>query len=137
MSPPRAALAPPETMGQVDRSGSELGAVAALLVATAPDAGPLARDLLWRSVGGRPLAGWPLQALTSLDDLGYCAIITPLERYDDGVRLIERAPNEAPGRVTAVIPTGSHTWRRALACAEDIAPRCNWFIVVDATLPLV
>lgn len=114
-----------------------MGAVAALLVATAPDADAQARDLLWRTVAGRPLIGWPLQALTSLDALGYCALITTLERYDAGVRVIENDLNSAPGRVKAVIPTGRQTWRRALASVQDIPLACNWLIVMDATLPLV
>lgn len=128
-------------MSQPDDRWSKLGAVAAVLVATAPDAGPGARDLLWRPIAGRSLVGWPLQALTALDDLTYCALITPLERYDDGVRVIENdlnaATGTAPGRIKVVMPIGSHTWRRALASIEDIPTACGWLIVMDATLPLV
>lgn len=106
------------------------------MVATAPDVEPRVTDILWRPVAGLPLIGWPLRALTSLDDLGYCALITPLERYDDGVRVVANDLNSAPGRLKVVIPTGGHTWLGALASAEDIPVSCEWIIVVDATLPL-
>jgi 2-C-methyl-D-erythritol 4-phosphate cytidylyltransferase len=124
-------------MGRADDRLSVVGAVAALLVATAPDAGPQASDLLWRAISGRPLIGWTLQALMALDDLSYCALITPLERYDDGVKVIENDLSRAPGRVKVVLPTGANTWRRALASIEDIPTSCDWLLTVDATLPLV
>ena len=104
------------------------------MVATAPGADAVTRALLWRQVAGRPLAAWPLQALARLADVGFCALVTPLERYDDGIKAIQ---NAAPDGIKAVIPTASATWRRALACVEDIPMSFEWIIALDATEPLV
>jgi len=120
-------------MGQ-DISPIPSGAVAALVVATAPAAPPQTRALLWRRAAGRALAAWPLRALSQLAQLDYCALITPPERSQDGAQALT---DEALRCVTAVIPTASVTWRGSLASVADIPPSCEWIIALDAAEPLV
>ncbi len=110
------------------------GAVAALVVATAPGADAQTRARLWRSVAGRALVCWPLSMLAQLDDLGFCALIVPAERYDDGIQVMQSA---MPTAGHAVIPTAEYTWRSALASMRDSPAPCEWIIVMDAAWPLV
>ncbi len=110
------------------------GAVAALLVATAPGAARASHSLLWHPIAGRPLIAWPLQALAQLDGLGYCALIAPPDRYNDAVAVLQ---NVTPAQVNVAIPSASLTWRGALASVVDLPASCAWVIALDATLPLV
>jgi 2-C-methyl-D-erythritol 4-phosphate cytidylyltransferase len=111
------------------------GAVAALLVATAPDAGVQAADLLWRTVAGRPLITWPLRVLLQLDALRECALVAPAERADDAQRLLA---TEAPARSCAVVMAPERDWRGALINGlARVSAASDWVIVIDATLPLV
>ena len=115
-------------------SRTPLGAVAAIVVATAPAADASTRELLWRPVAGRLLISWPLRALAQLGALGFCTLIAPPAYKDDALKAIQR---EAPARVNAVIPTVSSAWRRALASVEDIPASCAWIIALDAAQSLV
>ena len=111
------------------------GAVAAVLVATAPDAGVQAADLLWRPVAGRPLSAWPVRSLARLDALRECALVAPVERAEDARRLLAA---ELPGLPCEVVPTPARDWRGALALGlARISAASDWLIVLDATLPLV
>lgn len=137
MSPPRAVPALPSAMTRLDAAAdmnTSPGAVAAIVVATAPAADERTRPLLWLPVAGRPLIAWPLRALAQLDPLGFCAVITSPAHKDDALMAIQDA---APARVSAVIPTASRSWRRALATVSDIPATCEWIIALDAAQPLV
>lgn len=117
------------------------GAVAALVVATAPDAvhdtAPQAPDLLWRTVAGRPLFVWPLWALAQLEDVDFLALVVPPERQGEAAHIVGRAPLR--GRVDAVLPSAGDDaiWRHALAALEGLAADCEWILALDATMPLV
>lgn len=121
-------------MVQAANPRSQSGAVAALLVATAPDVGVETSDLLWRPVAGRPLITWPLRALTQLDELRGCALVAPAERADDARRLLA---TEAPALGCQVATSSERSWRGAISSGLARVPAGEWIIVVDATLPLV
>lgn len=111
------------------------GAVAAFVVATAPDAAPEMSDLLWRSVAGRPLISWPLRALARLNTLGSCALAVPSARRADGVTLISAQPPSLDCRVIAV---DDGSWFDTLDAVVHFSPvREEWIILLDATAPLV
>jgi len=121
-------------MGQAD-SLSVSGTVAALLVATAPDTGVQAAEMLWRVVAGRPLITWPLRALAQLGARLDCALVAPTERADDAGRLLAA---EAPACHCAVATPTQGGWRGALLSGlAPISGNPDWLIVLDATLPLV
>lgn len=113
---------------------TSLGAVAAIVAATAPAADEWTRAQLWRPVAGRTLIAWPLRALAQLGPLGFCAVITSPAHKDDALAALQDA---TPARVSAVIPTASRAWRRVLAAVSDIPATCEWIIALDAAQPLV
>lgn len=118
----------------LSQTNGKRGAVAALVVATAPGAAPQARDLLWRPVFGRQALAWTLVALHQLGDLSYCGLVTPTDRHDDVARMIVQ---EAPARMSGILLRAEATWRSAFPPIEIIPPMCEWIIIIDATLPLV
>lgn len=113
---------------------SQRGAVAAFVVATAPGVDDSVRDLLWRDVAGHSAVYWTLNALASLDGLGFCAIETPLHLLHVAQRIKD---DRLPQVYSAVMPTKNYTWRHALAMLEDTSVFIEWIIVLDAAFPLV
>src|SRR5574340_985605 len=85
-------------MGQQD-SGGAAGAVAVLVVASAPAQHPDAGALLWRMVAERPLIAWALAPLAHLDAVRACIVVVG-DDATDGARTLEWAP----GRQVAVQP---------------------------------
>jgi 2-C-methyl-D-erythritol 4-phosphate cytidylyltransferase len=111
------------------------GQVAAFVVATWPDGGALASDLLWRSVLGRPLVAWPLRALAQLENLSSCALVVPPVRYADGAKMVNA---QSPSLDCRVIAVDAVPWSYTLdAVVSSSHVREEWIILVDATLPLV
>jgi hypothetical protein len=134
MSPPPAAPAPPERVMQQTESATNRGAVAALVIATAPGASPPARDLLWRSVLGRPLISYPLHELQFVDALGFCGLVAPLGHRSNGLELLHSI---APSDYNQFMTPPDNTWFKALAALCDTPIFSEWIIVIDATLPLM
>jgi hypothetical protein len=119
---------------QQTESDTNRGAVAALVIATAPGASPQARDLLWRSVLGRPLISWPLQELQSVDALGFCGLVAPLGHRSNGIDLLHSI---APSESNHFMTPPDNTWFKALAALCDTPIFSKWIVVIDATLPLM
>lgn len=113
---------------------SQRGAIAAFVVATAPDGDDATRELLWRDVAGHSAVYWTLDALASLDGLGFCAIETPLHLLHAAQRIKDDRLPQVDG---AVMPTKNYTWRHALAMLEDTPALIEWIIILDAAFPLV
>lgn len=123
------------------------GPLAALVVATWPDGGAIASDLLWRSVLGCPLIAWPLRALTQLGAIDFCAVITSIggepQRYTDVKQLVDEMK---PAREYGVSAVGTESMRFALANllyylqhspSSWASSNEHQIIVIDASLPLV
>ncbi len=120
-------------MGQAE-VGPTRGAVAALVIATAPGAAPGTRDLLWRHVLGRPLISRPLHELKSVDALGFCGLVAPLGRRSNGLELLHSI---APSDYNQFITPPDNTWFKALAALCDTPIFSTWIIVIDAAFPLM
>lgn len=110
------------------------GAVAAFVVATAPNGDDAARDLLWRDVAGHSAVYWTLDALASLGGLGFCAVISPWRWWAVSERLKRDVMPDVSGIAS---PTTNFSWRYALALLEDTPVLIEWIIVLDAAFPLV
>lgn len=109
------------------------GAVAALLVATAPDATPQSADLLWRSVAGRALITWPLQALAQCEEIAGCSILATPGHASEGRQALLNLPWTGGPSVSASF-RDMRTW---LGVLENGRTQTEWLAIVDATLPLV
>ncbi len=118
----------------VEDMTSQHGAVAAFVVATAPDGDDATRDLLWRDVAGHSAVYWTLDALASLDGLGFCAVLTPMSHLWVAKHIKD---DRLPQVYGAVMPTKNYTWRHQLAMLEDTPVLIKWIIVLDAAFPLV
>ncbi|HET9109910.1 MAG TPA: 2-C-methyl-D-erythritol 4-phosphate cytidylyltransferase [Ktedonobacterales bacterium] len=109
------------------------GAVAALLVATAPDATPQSEDLLWRTVAGRALITWPLQALSRCNEVVGCSILATRAHATEGREALFSVPWSGGPSVSASF-RDERTW---LGILENGRTHTEWLVVVDANLPLV
>ena len=120
-------------MGQAE-VGTTRGAVATLVIATAPGAAPGTSDLLWRSVLGRPLISYLLQELQLVDALGFCGLVAPLGHSSNGLELLHSI---APSEYNQFITPTDNTWFKALAALCDTPIFSKWIVVIDATFPLM
>lgn len=110
------------------------GAVAALVVATAPDSSAETADLLWRPVLGRPLIAWPLQALAACEGVTSVTIRASAGRDAEcGELLVAQATGSGP--TLAAVCRGDREWLNLLEESGRI--RDGWLVVVDSTLPLL
>lgn len=114
------------------------GPVAALLVATAPDAAPdtaaQTADLLWRPVLGHPLIAQPLRALAACESITSVTIRAQVGRNAE-CRDLLAAQATGSGPTLSAVCRGERNWLSLLEKCGRI--RDGWLVVVDATLPLL
>jgi 2-C-methyl-D-erythritol 4-phosphate cytidylyltransferase len=118
----------------------------ALLVATAPAPATFAAEaLLWRSLRGKPVAAWALDALANKGSPGLespqiaaVVIVARAERRAERRAEAEAMASGAPVALHARVVVSTPDWRASLAAGLAALPdACDWVIAVDAARPLV
>ena len=106
------------------------GATVAILLAAGSSRRMGGVDKLWADLGGRPLLAWPLERLTSLEEVDGVVVVAPGERHA-GIATL------AAGLRTPVrCVEGGASRRHSVAAGIGEAPEAAWYLVHDAARPL-